>query len=258
MHDFQDSEIIEVNPRNCKRWEFSDRIDLEFQKIDELAEDIMTNGQISPVLIRAIDDPKLDYEILAGARRWKACLAADIPLRAILTTYNDQDAAIAQIKENAKHTLSNFSKGMSYNRLLKSKIITQRQLADSLGISRSKLQSLLCFSRFPERLLEAIESPERISARSANSINFLCKKGEQHIDALIEIAPQIKDGLSSYNIEEMVKNIVDGKGASLNEDIKNNRGEVIARWRMGSLIIRAKHSSDRQKLTKLVELFLSS
>lgn len=208
----------------------------------------MSNGQISPILIRETEDSNYDYEVIAGARRWKACSICNIPVKAILTKYNDKEAAIAQIKENAKHEASNYSKGFAYARLLKSKIIEQRQLADSLGISRSKLQALLCFTRLPPHLLEAIENPDKISARAANSIHSLCKKGNNYVEALIEIAPKIKEGLSSYNIEKMVKNIVHGKGAVLNQDIRNSKGEVIARWRMGSLIIRAKNSADRRKL----------
>jgi len=106
--------------------------------------------------------------------------------------------------------------------------------------------------------MDAIGNPERISARSANSIYSLSKKGEDHINALIEIAKKIKLGLASYDIEEAVKNIVAGKQDLTDNDIRNDKGEIVARWRMGSLIIRAKNSADRKKLTKLVEYFLNN
>ena len=179
-------------------------------------------------------------------------------MKAILTDYNDTQAAIAQIKENEKTGLSNYSRGISYSILLKNKILSQEQLASSLGISRSKLQSLICFAKIPESVMDAIGNPERISARSANNIYSLSKKGEDHINALIEIAEKIKLGLASYDIEEAVKNIVVGKEDLADNDIRNSKGEVIARWRMGSLIIRAKNSADRKKLTKLVEYFLNN
>jgi len=256
--EVSDIKILNVDPSKCKRWKFADRIEADFFKIEELAEDILKNGQINPVLIRAVDDEKFKYEIIAGSRRWKACLLANIPLKAILTDYNDTQAAIAQIKENEKTGLSNYSRGISYSILLKNKILSQEQLASSLGVSRSKLQSLICFAKIPESVMDAIGNPERISARSANSIYSLSKKGEDHINALIEIAEKIKLGLASYDIEEAVKNIVAGKQDLTDNDIRNSKGEVIARWRMGSLIIRAKNSADRKKLTKLVEYFLNN
>jgi hypothetical protein len=106
--------------------------------------------------------------------------------------------------------------------------------------------------------MNAIENPERISARAANSIYSLSRKGDDHINALIEIADKIKNGFASYDIEESVKNIVSGKKEVIDNDIRNDKGEVVARWRMGSLIIRAKNSADRRKLTKLVEYFLNT
>ncbi len=256
--EVSDTQILNVDPSTCKRWKFADRIDSDFFRIDELAEDILKNGQINPVLIRLADDEDFKYEIIAGSRRWKACLIANIPLRAILTDYDDMQAAIAQIKENDKSGISNYSKGLSCSILLKNKILSQEQLASSMGVSRSKLQSLLCFSKIPKSIINAIENPEKISARSANSIYSLSRKGDDHINALIEIAEKIKSGLASYDIEELVKNLIAGKRDLNDNDIRNDKGEVVARWRMGSLIIRAKNSSDRKKLTKLVEYFVNN
>jgi len=78
--------------------------------------------------------------------------------------------------------------------------------------------------------MDAFENPERISARSANSIYSLSKKEENHINALIEIAEKIKFGLASYDIEETVKNFVAGKQDLTDNDIINSKGQVIARW----------------------------
>jgi hypothetical protein len=47
--------------------------------------------------------------------------------------------------------------------------------------------------------MNAIENPERISARAANSIYSLSRKGDDHINALIEIADKIKNGFASYD-----------------------------------------------------------
>ena len=87
--------VLNIDPATCKRWKFADRMESEFFKINELAEDILRNGQINPVLIRLSDDKDFKYELFAGSRRWKACLLASIPLKAILTEYDDRKAAIA-------------------------------------------------------------------------------------------------------------------------------------------------------------------
>jgi len=77
--EVSDIKILNVDPSTCKRWKFADRIEADFFKIDELAEDILKNGQINPVLIRLSEDENFKYEIIiAGSRRWKACLLANI------------------------------------------------------------------------------------------------------------------------------------------------------------------------------------
>lgn len=81
--EVSDIKILNVDPSTCKRWKFADRIEADFFKIDELAEDILKNGQINPVLIRAADDENFKYEIIAGSRRWKACLLANIVVRQV-------------------------------------------------------------------------------------------------------------------------------------------------------------------------------
>jgi hypothetical protein len=54
--EVSDIQILNVDPSACKRWKFADRIEADFFKIEELAEDILKNGQINPVLIRASED----------------------------------------------------------------------------------------------------------------------------------------------------------------------------------------------------------
>ena len=45
--EVSDIKILNVDPSTCKRWKFADRIEADFFKIDELAEDILKNGQIN-------------------------------------------------------------------------------------------------------------------------------------------------------------------------------------------------------------------
>lgn len=252
-------QIIIVDPSSCKRWAFADRAEFEFGNIHELAEDIEKNGQINPVIIRKSSDPNYKYEIISGSRRWQACLSYNLPLKAILTDYDDRQAAIVQLRENERHALSSYSRGCFFAKLLKSKIIKQEQLAKDLGIGRSTLQNVICFPKIPEVIMEAIQNPEKISGRSAWVIYSNAKKGEKYIEALIKIADQIRDGLASYDIDRKVKDIVLQNNDTLlmGNEVINKDGEVIGRWRNGYLVIRAKNSSEREKLNKLLEIFMA-
>jgi ParB family chromosome partitioning protein len=130
-------EIIELDPRICKRWQYADRRSFEFGDTNALAKDIKRNGQITPVFVRALNNSdKFKYEVIAGSRRLQACLAADLPLKAILTEVSDAEAATIQIKENEKIGLSEFSRGLSFAKLKQDGKLTQEQLAEIAGCSR--------------------------------------------------------------------------------------------------------------------------
>ena len=107
--------------------------------------------------------------------------------------------------------------------------------------------------------MEAIQNPERISGRSAWVIYSNAKKGEKYVEALIQIADQIRDGLASYDIDRKVKEVVSQTENILltGTEVVNKDGEVVGRWRNGYLVIRAKNSSEREKLNKLLEIFMA-
>ena len=145
-------QVIEVNPKDCVRWKFADRSGFEFGDIHTLSQDIMKNGQIEPVILRKSPDPKYKYEIIAGSRRWKACLEAGISLKGIVQDLSDEQAAVAQIKENQQLSICDYSKGIYYAKLIKEKKMTTEKLAESIGCSRPKLQNFLAFDKVPQAI----------------------------------------------------------------------------------------------------------
>ena len=88
-------EIIEINPSQCTRWKYADRSSFEFGNLSGLITSIKKHGQIEPIYVRELkDNPRFKYEILAGSRRWKACLGEDITLKAIVNNVSDIEASI--------------------------------------------------------------------------------------------------------------------------------------------------------------------
>ena len=142
--------IILVDPHACTRWQYADRSPFEFGNIPMLAEDLQRNGQIEPAIIRLSRNSKAKYEIIAGSRRWKACLDAGIELKATLLDIDDEEAAIIQIKENQGLDICDYSKGIYYAKLLSDNKITQDKLAQNINISRQKLRHFLSFSKVPQ------------------------------------------------------------------------------------------------------------
>lgn len=174
--------IITVNPRECVRWSYADRILFECGDIPSLAEDIKNNGQIEPVHLRLREhDPKFKYEVIAGSRRWKACLDADLPLRAVIDNVTDDQAAIIQIKENQGLGLCDYSKGLYYAKLLEDHKITQESLANNINASRAKLTQCLTFNKVPKAIWYSVGNMSKVSSRTSATIYSLSQKGEHVI-----------------------------------------------------------------------------
>ena len=85
--------IVKLDPRACTRWKYADRSSFEFGDTNSLADDIKANGQITPIFVRELkNDPKFKYEVIAGSRRFQACLNANLMIDAIITDVSDSKA----------------------------------------------------------------------------------------------------------------------------------------------------------------------
>jgi len=230
-------QVIEVSPKDCVRWKFADRSGFEFGDIHTLSQDIIKNGQIEPVILRKSPNPQYKYEIIAGSRRWKACLEAGIPLKGIVQDLSDEQAAITQIKENQQLPICDYSKGMYYAKLIKEKKMTTEKLAESIGCSRPKLMNFLSFDKVPQDIWDAVGHLSRVSSRTASTIYALSQKGKDHISALIGMAEDIRKGTGSFKIEQRVLKAVSGGENKINVQgkILLPSGEVVANWTKGGI-----------------------
>lgn len=223
-------EIIEINPSQCTRWKYTDRSSFEFGDLSSLTTSIKKHGQIEPIYVRELkENPKFKYEILAGSRRWKACLGEDITLKAIINNVSDLEASIIQIKENDKLPISEYSRGMSFAKLKEDNKLTQEQLADITGYSRRKVQNLLAFAKVDQKIWNAVSNMSKVSGKTTETIASLYNKSDAYKHALIEIAEEIRLGAGSSRIEKLVSEIVVRENfiESGADFIKSSSGQVI-------------------------------
>lgn len=252
-------ELKTVSPRDCGRWDLADRSFDEYGDIFKLANDIKRNGQVEPILVRPIKSNEYKYEVIAGARRWKACLETDQPINVIVQPLSDSQAIIAQIRENEKLKLSDYSKGLSYSKMIDSNHISIADLSSVLGCSKAKLHNYLSFARIPAKILQSIGKKDKISSRSAATILALSKKNAQYTSALIEIAEEISLGAGSSTIEKLVNNIIVG-GEQKTEEVlvQNAAGQVLAKWKNGKLHFAKDVELDKKKFNQMIVSFFDA
>ena len=61
--EVSDIKILNIDPSTCKRWKFADRIEADFFKIEELAEDILKNGQMSFLKVEFSDFRQSPFKV---------------------------------------------------------------------------------------------------------------------------------------------------------------------------------------------------
>jgi ParB family transcriptional regulator, chromosome partitioning protein len=217
--------LIEILPSHCKPWDFSDRNEAELGNIEELANSIQKAGQQEPILVRPISnthfsaDSPINYEIIFGNRRWRACKLIGKNILAIVRELTDQEAALAQKEENENRTdIGDYSKAMNYKKLIDAQIFTnENQLALKLNIPRNRINDLMSYTRIPKQLLEVIPNVHQLSQRMAIKLASLSKI-QENIEALIILAPKIgTNKIASGSVEKALNEIKTGKSDSLSK-----------------------------------------
>ena len=148
----QNLKLIDVEPnRNQPRQIF------DSEKIEELAESIKEYGVIQPIIVTKEDD---HYKIVAGERRWRAAKKAGISeIPAIVRKYSEQtNREIALIENIQRENLNPIEKARALQELINKYNLTQQQLSDKIGISRSGIANAIRILNLDERVIDFVKS----------------------------------------------------------------------------------------------------
>jgi ParB family chromosome partitioning protein len=220
-----------VDPNDICNWEYHDRPESEIGNIQALADEFLKIGQQQPCIVRPtnIGNSRYKYELIVGERRWRASLLANIELKVIIKDLSDTDSALAQAAENDNRVdLSDFSKGMSYSKLINAGIIKQNDLIEKLGRSKQYVSALLSYSKIPESIFIAIGDFSKVSSRTAETIKRLSAKGDEYINIILKKVDSIREGqmghskLTEYVEKQLDNNNLTNKNAT--KKIVSNNG----------------------------------
>lgn len=113
--------------------------------ISALAESIRQQGVMQPLLVRAIAGAGAEYEVIAGERRLRAAIKANLKeVPVIIKEVSDEQAAIMALIENIqREDLNPMEEARGIKRLLEEFALTHDQIASAIGRSRSATSNLL-------------------------------------------------------------------------------------------------------------------
>lgn len=221
--DLNSEDIIEVDCHLIVNWEHNDRPFSELGNIENLANEFKQIGQLQPCIVRpTLDSSKYKYELIVGERRWRAAQMAKLCLKVIVKNLSDTEAAIIQASENFNRLdISDFSRGMSYAKLIDKNIITSNDLIEKLGISKQQLSRLLSFSKLPQEIIDAIGDMSKVSARTAEHLKQVSARGEKYINIIVRLADRIGRGkIGHYKISELIEKETSKADSEKAEDSK--------------------------------------
>lgn len=254
----QKLKLIDVEPnRNQPRQQFNS------EKIDELAESIKEYGVIQPIIVTKEDD---HYKIVAGERRWRAAKKAGISeIPAIVRVYTEQkNKEIALIENIQREDLNPIEKAIAMKELLEKYELTQQQLSDRLGISRSGIANTIRVLNLDERVIQMtkmgqlteghcrallrIDDPEK----QYQTAKYMIESGDSVREAEKQIiAKQTKGDKTAKKAKQsrynaLYRDIEDSFRSFFGSKVKINAGA-----RSGKIII---EYSSNEELARLLEI----
>ena len=140
--------------KNQPRTKFDD------EKIAELTQSIKQNGILQPILVTPLDNG--GYRIVAGERRWRAARGAglkEIPVY-IRKLDDKQVMQLALIENVQRQDLSPIEEARAYRQLMDEYKMTQQEVSEAVGKSRSVIANSLRLLTLCEPVVELLEKGE--------------------------------------------------------------------------------------------------
>lgn len=138
-----DAQLRELPLDLIRRGRFQPRRDMDQEALQELAESISRQGVMQPVVVRPLVEG--EYELIAGERRWRAAQMAGLERIPALIREVPDDAAMALglIENIQRENLNPIEEAGALHRLQEEFGLTQQQVAEAVGKSRTTITNLL-------------------------------------------------------------------------------------------------------------------
>lgn len=168
--------------------------------LQELSKSIKEHGVFQPIIAKKSIK---GYEIIAGERRVKASTLAGLKeIPAIIRDFSDDEMMEIALLENLqRENLNAIEEATAYKNLIKTLNLTQEQLAERLGKSRSHITNMIGILSLPETTQNLISKKE-ISMGHARILSKL--KDENQINELTDKI--ITEGISVRQLEDLTSN----------------------------------------------------
>ncbi len=201
-----DIQLIDPNP-------FQPRIDWDDSELESLANSIKQQGLLQPVIVRKVGSR---YQLIAGERRLRASKIAKLKLMPVFVrdATEKEMMALALIENIQRQDLNPMEKAEAFNRFCSEFELTQEELGQQVGISRSAVANFQRLIELPDSVKEMVRSG-KLSMGHGRALLSL-----KHKQSMVRVAQlSCSRGLSVRALEEYVKKSLSPKKKAKTRDI---------------------------------------
>ena len=199
------------------------RTEFDEEALEELADSIRQLGLIQPITVKREGEK---YIIISGERRWRASEKAGLKrIPAYIREVDDTTLhAMALVENIQREDLNPIEEAMAYRALADEYGMTQEEISQKIGKSRSAIANFERLLDLPDEILALVAAKE-LSAGHARTLLSL-RDGDDMIAAAHKT---IAEGWSVRTLEEECKRIIRRKKAAekqVNDDMAEKPFEV--------------------------------
>src|SRR5699024_1146672 len=231
--DEQREEIELISIEEIRTNPYQPRKTFDADALEELKTSIETYGIIQPIIVRKSIK---GYEIVAGERRYRAAKLANLTeVPAIVKDFDDAKMMEIALLENLqREDLTVIEEALAYKSLIEELKLTQDELSNKIGKSRSHISNTMRLLSLPEDVIAYVNSGQ-LSMGHARAILGLKKK-----DQLTSLVKRIiRDQLNVRQVEQLVQRLNEEKKPKKRQQTKKKdvfilRQEEILREHLGT------------------------
>jgi ParB family chromosome partitioning protein len=249
--------ITQVEPnRNQPRKNFDE------EALEELAESIKRYGVIQPIIVVKKDDY---YEIVAGERRWRASKKAGLTeIPAIVREGNERkNKEIALIENVQREDLNAYEKALGIKELMENYSLTQQEVAEILGKSRSSIANTVRLLNLDSRVIELVKQNKLTEGHARNLLAIedndkqykmalqLVEAGAsvREVEKKVQQKKKMKNKEEEYErYEAIYRNIEDSFQGFFGTKVKLEAGK-----RKGKIVIEYANNEDLERILELIK-----
>lgn len=167
--------------------------------LEELADSIRQHGVIMPIVVNK--EPNGKYLIIAGERRYRASkLAGKETIPVVIKQYTEREVKEISLIENLqREDLNPIEAAVAMKQLMDEYSLTQEELAERIGKSRSAIANTLRLLTLDQRVLDLVAGGQ-LSAGHARALVVLPSRLQ------VKVAEDaVRNGWSVREIEKAVK-----------------------------------------------------